>query len=213
QTHPDQVNYSFPGTAGTVTISYQIWDVDLSNEVEIYLNGAFIAYTAVTGNEIWSDTRTIVLPDAYVLDSGTNILTFKNHYNPPALYWWGVREVSLHSVPGAFPLPEAGAYGFIMGGDQTHPDQVNYSFPGTAGTVTISYQIWDVDLSNEVEIYLNGIFIAYASVTGNEIWSDTRTIALPDAYVLDSGTNILTFKNHYNPPYLFWWGIREVELH
>ena len=59
-------------------------------------------------------------------------------------------------VEPPIPLPAPEAYGRITGGDQTHINEVNYSFEGMAGDVTLYYQAWDVDFSDEVEILVNG---------------------------------------------------------
>lgn len=213
QTHPNEVNYSFEGISGDVTIAYQVWDMDYGNEVLILVNGYPVANTPTTPNETWSGMRYVTLPDSKVFDNRPNILTFDNTYNPPRTFLWGVRNVFISSgCPDCIPLPDPGAYGRILGGDQTHTSEVKYSFDGTAGDVTISYQVWDVDYSNEVEIFINGTSVGYAGTTPNETWSETRYVVLPDALVLDSGTNVLTFDNTYNPPKTYLWGVRNVAV-
>ena len=211
QTHVNEVNYRFEGTPGDVTIRYQVWDVDFANEVEILVNGVRAGYAAVTPNNTWSEARYIVLPDAAVFDDEENELTFNNTYNPPKTYWWGVRNVSVfEECPDCIPLPDAAAYGRISGGDQTHANEVNYLFIGAPGNVTIFYQVWDVDLSTEVKILVNGEVLGYAPVTPNETWSGTLSVVLPDAMVFDGITNVLTFDNTYNPPKTYRWGVRNV---
>jgi len=214
RTHVREVNYSFPGTPGDVTIDYQVWDVDYGNEIQILVNGVSVAYASTTPNEAWSETRSVVLPDADVLDTGTNVLTFRNTYNPPNTYLWGVRDVGIHTeCSDCIPLPADAAYGRIRGGDQTHVNEVNYSFEGTPGDVTIAYQVWDMDYSNEVLILVNGYPVANTAVTPNETWSGTRYVTLPDSKVFDNRPNVLTFDNTYNPPKTFLWGVRNVSVY
>ncbi len=215
QAHADEVDFSFEGMPGEVTIVYEVWDVDFSNEVEIRLNGVPLAYASVTADNAWSDLKSIVLPDCLVFDSGTNVLTFNSTYNPPKTYWWGVGNVSIlreEECPDCIPLPDYGEYGRISGGDQSHVEEVNFSFESIPGEVTIVYEVWDVDFSNEVEIRLNGVPLAYASVTADNAWSDLKSIVLPDCLVFDSGTNVLTFNSTYNPPKTYWWGVGNVSI-
>ena len=63
------------------------------------------------------------------------------------------------------PLPESEAYGRILGGDQTHIDEVKYSFDGIRRDVTVYYEAWDVDMSDEVEILVNGQSAGFAPTT------------------------------------------------
>jgi hypothetical protein len=214
QNHVSEVKYSFDGTAGDVTIAYQVWDMDYADEVEILVNGVHVAYTEITPNDTWSAPRQVVLPDGLVWDIGTNVLTFNNTYNPPRTYAWGVKNVSLGTAEcmDCIPLPDAGAYGKITGGDQTHVNEVKYSFEGTAGDVTIAYEVWDMDTATEVSILVNSVHVAYSEITPNETWSTTRQVLLPDGLVADSGTNVLTFDNTSNPPKTYAWGVRNVSL-
>lgn len=213
QTHPDRVNYGFPGMAGEVVIVYQVWDVDFSGEVEIFVNGVHLDYAPITPNVTWSDTQSLVIPEGLVFDAGPNVLTFDNLWNPPSTYSWGVRNVSIfEDCPECIPLPDNGAYGRISGGDLSHTNEVSYLFLGAAGDVSIQYQVWDVDFAQEVEIQANGVRVAYAPVTPDVTWSETRTVVLPDALVLDTGMNILTFSNTYNPPKNYYWGVRNVSM-
>ncbi|MEW6443721.1 MAG: hypothetical protein AB1640_22490 [bacterium] len=212
QTHVDKVEYSFEGQPGDATVEYEVWDVDFNDEVEILVNGSHFAYAAKTASETWSGARTIVLPDAAVLDSGTNVLTFDNTYNPPKTFVWGVRNVSVDQCPDCIALPASGAYGRIAGGDQGHVNEVKYKFEGVRGNVSLKFEVWDVDFNDEVEILINGSHAAYAAKTANDSWGATCTLALPDAAVVDSGTNVLTFDNTYNPPKTFVWGVRNMSV-
>lgn len=215
QTHVEEVNYSFLGRGGDVTVGYQVWDVDFGTEVEILVNGAHVDYADVTPNGTWSGTCAIVLPDGLVLDAGVNTLTFNNTYNPPQTYAWGVRSVSILDTgdcAGCIPLPDPAGYGNIAGGDKSHVEEVNYSFPGSPGDVTVGYEVWDVDFDYEVEIFLNGVHVDYTAVTPNATWSQARSIVLPDGLVLDAGVNSLTFNNTFNPPKTYAWGVRNVSI-
>ena len=213
QSHVNEVRFSFGGKPGNLRLSYRVWDVDVRKEVQIILNGHVLGYAPVTGNNKWGRTHTIVLPDEYVNDSTPNILRFNNTYNPPKRYWWGVGDVSIVGISTfGIPLPATGSYGMIKGGDQSHVNEVRFSFDGKPGNLRLSYRVWDVDVRKEVQIILNGHVLGYAPVTGNNKWGRTHTIVLPDEYVNDSTPNILRFNNTYNPPKRYWWGVGQVSV-
>jgi hypothetical protein len=215
QSHVEEVSYSFEGVSGDLTITYEVWDVDFDDEVEIFVNGVHVGYASVTPNNTWSDMQVLLLPDGIVFDGGTNVLTFRNTFNPPKTYAWGVGNVSILQeleCLDCIPLPDTGAYGRISGGDQSHVEEVNYSFDGVPGNVTIAYEVWDVDFSDEVEILINGAHADYTPVTPNSTWSEVRYVVLPDDAVLDTGMNVLTFSNTWNPPSTYLWGVANVSI-
>jgi chitodextrinase len=211
-THIEEVNYTFEGFSGDMELYYEVWDIDVYDEVQIILNGVEIGFAPLTGNEKWSVLQSVTLLDGLVHDSYDNYLTFKNTYNPPKTYWWGVRTVSIGQGAGGYPLPSDAAYGKIKGGDLTHIYEVNYSFAGLPGDVELYYEAWDVDVNDEVQILLNGVEIGFAPLTGNENWCETQSITLPDGLVNDSSANQVTFNNTYNPPKKYYWGIRNVSV-
>ncbi len=130
---------------------------------------------------------------------------------------WTYAVVEVYVGPEApcedcFDLPEAGEYGMIRDGDVSHVDQVSYRFEGRPGDVTVSYEGWDVDFGDEVEILINGVLVGYVGVTENEAWGGTEQIVLPDAAVMDVGENVLVFSNKYNPPSNYLWGVARVSI-
>ena len=125
-----------------------------------------------------------------------------------------MRDVSVEESSGGdlIPLPSADAYGNIKGGDQSHIDEVNYSFSGLSGDVVLYYEAWDVDFADEVEILVNGTHVGYAPTTANDSWGGMQTIIVPDALVNDSSDNYLSFNNTSNPPKQWYWGVRDVSV-
>lgn len=129
---------------------------------------------------------------------------------PPT--WSAVIQDNDTAVSEYFELPSGSPYGKIRGGDRTHVNEVNYTFEGLAGDVTLSYEVWDVDNDIEVKILLNGVEVAFAPRTQNESWGELQTVLLPDNVVDDNQTNTLTFDNTYNPQRKIWWGVRSVSV-
>jgi hypothetical protein len=214
QTHVNEIQYSFEGTTGNVTIDYEAYDIDSTKEVQILINGQRAGYMAVSPNDGWGGPFSIILSDNAVNDDSLNILAFDNTSNPPKSLWWGVRNVSVNGadVPDGIPLPAGKAYGRIKNGDEAHTDQVTYWFEGRSGNVVIRYGAYDIDSAKEVQILVNGQSVGYVSITPNNGWAGPFTIMLPDNLVNDASSNTLVFDNTYNPPNLLWWGIRNVAL-
>jgi predicted GH43/DUF377 family glycosyl hydrolase len=96
--HADKVVYFFSGRAGDLNLAYQVFDIDHLDEVDIVLNDTKVKDETLTSNETWSETRTLLLPDELVHNTGVNVLIFENTKNPPRNWRWGVRNVSVSAV-------------------------------------------------------------------------------------------------------------------
>ena len=110
------------------------------------------------------------------------------------------------------PLPSSSEFGMIKGSDQSHPNEVLYSFEGTIGNVVIEYEAYDIDSGKEVQILINGQHAGYVPLTPNDGWGGPVTIVLPDNMVNDATVNTLVFDNTFNPPKMLWWGVRNVNI-
>ena len=120
-------------------------------------------------------------------------------------------SVQVH-VMDCLNLPDANAYGRIVGGDQSHVDKVTYCFQGTAGNMLLSFQAYDIDSDSEVAILLNSERLLNVPVTGDNQWSGNFNIPLPDSSIRDGQGNVLVFDNTRNPPKSYFWGVRQVEM-
>jgi len=208
-----QVNFSFNGMVGNTNVKYYPYDVDSNTELEILINGQFIGYSPKTDNNAWGDMVSIILPDTYVYNNAANTLTFSNFANPPKYYIWGVKNISVKPDNSGIQLPASGIYGNLVPDSEINfVDQVNFNFKGMVGGAIVKYYPYDVDFSTELEILVNGQFIGYAPTTDNNAWGDMDTIILPDIYVNDTNTNIITFNNSTNPPKYYIWGVKNISI-
>jgi hypothetical protein len=114
----------------------------------------------------------------------------------------------------SIPLPDAGAYGKIQSGDENHVNQVNYIVPyEIRGNYLLTFEVWDMDIVDEIKVLVNNEEVHTLPVIGNEIWSETQTIKIKDIRLCDDNlTNIITFNCTANPPATNWWGVRNVKL-
>ncbi len=115
-------------------------------------------------------------------------------------------------VVNTIPLPAVAAYGNILGGDRSHPDDVTYIFPGRAGHFYLSYQAYDINTPDEVKILLNGNQVANVRLTANNQWSGNLGVVLPDALANNTSLNLMIFDNTNNPPGTLSWGVRQVSI-
>ncbi len=104
--HDDKVVYFFSGRRGDVNLAYQVFDIDHLDEVDLVLNDTKVHDEALTSNESWSETRSLLLPDELVHNTGINVLIFENTKNPPHGWRWGVRNVSVNvATTSSLALP------------------------------------------------------------------------------------------------------------
>ncbi len=189
-------------------ITFQAYDIDSPGELEISLNGTVVRTLGPgVSDDAWSPTQHLILPADLLQAGQPNRLVFRNTYNPPHRYIWGVR-----SVLPASPLPSTGPVGRIGGGgDMEHEQRATFTFLGRPGAAVIRFRLWDIDAADELDVLVNGALLqSYGPLTGDDEWSEEQVLQVDDALVADEGLNTLTFSASYNPPKHFWWGVRGV---
>ncbi len=228
QVHVNQVVYTFTGSQDRQAFSFEAYDVDWQGEVALYINSHLFYIVPPTGNNQWA-TYTVNLPMARLLPGKTNRITVSDTVNPPNHVIWGVRNAKVGSAT-AILLPSMPAYGNIPGGDQTHVNQVDYTFGGLTGQVMLTFQAYDVDWAGEIAVRLNNRLVYVVPVHNsrlkrlsgierqavshlapqeNNAWT-TYVVHLRDAWVNDNTNNELVFDETVNPPGQAIWGVRGV---
>jgi len=213
QTHTDKIVYSFGPSSKSMLLHCEIYDVDYAGEVVITLNGNFLVNAPKTANYSWSSSITVFLPFACLNSDQENILVIDNKRNPPSADWWGARNVWIGDLV-AVPLPSSAGYGYIRDGDQSHKDEVVYSFGPMSSSVVLHYVVYDIGTATEVEIFLNDHSLGYVPKTAYKKWSGDIELTLPREYLSADDTNILIFSNAGNRNALIinYWGVREVSI-
>ncbi len=203
------VAYQFtPEGSADQVITFQAYDIDSPGELEISLNGSVVRTLGPgVSDDAWSRTQHLVLPRGLLQPGQPNRLVFRNTYNPPHRYIWGVR-----SVLPARPLPWSGPLGRMDGGgDMEHEQRASFTFPGAPGDAVLRFQLWDIDTAGELEVLLNGTLLrSYGPLTGDQEWSREQVLRVDDTVVADQGLNTLTFSAAFNPPNRYWWGVQGV---
>jgi hypothetical protein len=106
------------------------------------------------------------------------------------------------------PLPAMGTFGNFSGRWSRVDREQDFSFQGFGEPRSIRYVAFDVDLSQQIVICVNGEPIGYVPTTQNEIWGAEQVLSIPKEY-LNLGENILTFANIGRE----WrWAVGNVEI-
>jgi hypothetical protein len=105
-------------------------------------------------------------------------------------------------------IPAWGAFGNPDGSNSLGDQEVNFSFEGLGRDMLIRYTAYDVDLSDEVKISINGRFTGYVPRTENECWGEGQVLTVPAKY-LNLDDNILTFTNTRTN---WQWAVSNVEV-
>ena len=213
QVEPDgEVTATFAGAGTDLTLSLIGYDIDLSDEVEVLLNGSTLGFLTPGANEKLNSGDSFVIT-ASQQQAGTNLLTFSQALNPS--YKWGVTDILLEQgLPDAnialtVGSVESGQYGNLYAG-QLEPDgQVTASFLSTGNNLTLSLTGYDIDLSDEVEVLLNGSSLSFLTPGPNEGLNGGDSIAIT-ASQQQAGENLLTFSQALNPNYK--WGVTDLLL-
>jgi Zn-dependent metalloprotease/ABC-type amino acid transport substrate-binding protein len=183
------------------------YDIDLTDEVAVYLNGYLLGYLSVGPNEGFNAGDTFLIRAADQL-SGTNMIEFR--VDVPG-YKWGITNLLLDNfVPDVtldIAVMDTGEYGWGYGSRQ-HEAGLIAAFQNTGSDLELSVTGYDIDLSDEVAVYLNGYLLGYLSVGPNEGFNAGDTFLIRAAEQL-SGTNMIEFRVDV-PGYK--WGITNLLL-
>lgn len=205
------VEYSFPPRSGDLILSFQVYDADSPDEVEVRMNGNFLSILGEgTSDDRWSDPIELNVPGEYLHLAQKNILSFSNRYNHKRRYHWGIREVCL-SVPVDAVKP--GGYDPIGG------SSLIFQFDGRPGAVSVSYEASGIRAGEEVKISVNGTPVSTVapedllvnaddSTNGNR----SRLLFIEESLVHDEGLNYITFRNTGKPDTNREWAIRGVSV-
>ena len=210
QTSSDgNVNFEFSGSGSDLTVQFNAYDVDRSNEIEVFINGESLGFVA-RGVDNGLNTNLITI-DAADLVSGSNTLTFEQNINNA--WKWGVTDI-LVANPNASNVDVELSYGVelteklgnINAQVSDADGSLSFAFAKIGGDVLFEFSAFDVDYNDEIEVFLNGDSIAFLNTGGNLAWRDYDLLI--DQSQLVNGENILTFEQARNPNWV--WGIEDI---
>jgi len=210
--HREQATFQFDPSATALRLSYTAYDIDTRDEVEIFVNGTSLGQLVSTPNNQLR-TGSVGIP-ASLVGAGTNSLTFKQRVPN---YHWGVTDLLLAFTDDPVEeigIPtlivdrlEVGRYGFRYLGENDHREQAEFRFESTGTALALDYTGFDIDVRDEVEIFVNGISLGQMAGTPNN-QSIAASIDIP-ASIVAAGTNSLVFRQRV-PNY--HWGVTDLLL-
>lgn len=184
----------FVGTGTTMRLGFDAFDIDNPQEVDVYLNGTKLSTLFETGSDTWH-RQELVLPASH-LSAEENIVEFRQ---TDLANIWAITNVDLHSG-GHFDLsPSADEANrddrlFNDGGhgEAQLNGEIGFVFAGTGKAMQLSFEAWDIDQDDEVEVFVNGQAMGHLLATGN-ISAAMQTVVLPAALLVD-GDNTVVFR-------------------
>ena len=207
QTAPDgKVLAGFAGTGEDVLLTFDGFDIDHGNEVEVFLNGESLGILAAGVNNGLSSHQFLIAAEQQ--QAGDNTIEFVQLGNPA--WKWGVTNLLIEPAGPAITLTlgeiETGSYGNKFAGLSDADGLVQARFTGSDRDLLLTFDGFDIDDGNEVEVLLNGVSLGVlAAGTNNGFAAYQFTI---DAALQQPGENLLTFKQLGAPTWR--WGVSNI---
>jgi hypothetical protein len=137
-----------------------------------------------------------------------------NFSETEARHWSELRAIPVNPIQSPALPVQVGydpALGNIPGGDRSHPKEVFYRTGAVAGARVLRFEAWNVD-AGEVEIWVNWRRVGDVAPTLPGLWSEPRTVPIPDDFLRNGGTNLVSFVAAGDFPAWSEWGVRSVSL-
>jgi hypothetical protein len=194
QDHPAGFEVHFQGGDSRI-LEVEGWDNDLDDEMLLDLNGTPYGQImqGLGGNNFWTQKFRLYLANEYLF-GGDNVLRVHNKYGGR----WGVKLGAMN--PGNLDISYFGS-----GND----DRVSmtYLVPVLDTPMPLDLEFYDADDSVEIEVKVNGGWIANSSATGPAMWNSVETVNLAA-----NQTNEVDIVNWYNLNLAEFrvWGVRAL---
>ncbi|WP_406647561.1 VCBS domain-containing protein [Aliisedimentitalea scapharcae] len=199
--------FSFAGSTKDLSVDLTGFDIDTNNEVEIFLNGQSLGFLEQGTNGGNSSHSVFLSSDIQM--SGENTLSFVQEDNPN--YQWGVTDLLLSEHVDAVlaaDVTDTGSFGNNFNGTNTPDAELLMTFMGGVDDFELTFNAFDIDTDNEVEVFLNGNSLGRLDAGVDQGLSAYQfDIAQADQL---AGTNMLTFVQLQNPNFV--WGVTDILL-
>jgi len=204
-THTDEVLLEFTASRVDLDLTVSGYDIDFTNEVEVFVNQQSVGYLRRSRNNRSSTTRFSIPADT--VRAGTNELLFRQRV--PG-YTWGVSDVLIEgeSTPVlTMNTTDTGNYGFNFASEYADSRSVTFNFDRSTEDLALAFTAFDIDFNGEVTVSVNGSEMGNVPVTGDNASADTEFL-IP-ASMQQSGSNAVVFTQAV-PGYQ--WGISDLRL-
>ncbi|WP_299919398.1 DUF4214 domain-containing protein [uncultured Roseobacter sp.] len=217
QTDADGViTAGFQNIGRDLRLTFNGFDVDFTNEVELFLNGASLGFLAPGADEQLTEyTIDIAASD---MIAGENVITFDQARNDT--WKWGVTDLLLREVDTSPPPPstadislaldtlETGKFGNKFDGQTDADGVITAGFQNVGRDLRLTFNGFDIDFDNEVKLFLNGNSLGFIAAGVNDGLTEyTIDIAASD---MIAGENVITFDQARNDTWK--WGVTDLLL-
>ncbi|MEX0340934.1 MAG: S8 family serine peptidase [Arenibacterium sp.] len=199
----------FASTGVDLELTFDAFDSDRDNEIQVYLNGTLLGSVKKGINDGLTGEK-FLIPAADQLP-GNNLLTFEQTFD---ITWkWGVTNIMV-AEPGTvvadmeldIGVRDINSYGNRFDGQSDADGEITATFTGGVEDLELTFDAYDVDSDGEIEVFLNGVSIASIDKGLNNGFSEqVISIPLADQNV---GENTLTFAQTVNNGFV--WGVKNV---
>ena len=101
--------------------------------------------------------------------------------------------------------------GNVPGADRSHPKEVFFEIGGRSGPRQLKLEVFDVQ-RRELRLVVNWQPVTKIGPTKTNSWSAPRTIRIPDRFLKDEGTNLISLVARGAYPRWRTWGVRNLLL-
>ena len=158
-----RVDMGFTGTGEDLVLTFDGYDIDFNDEVEVLLNGVSLGFLSKGLDNGLSAYQFQIT--AAQQQAGDNVISFVQRGD---VNWaWGVTNILLtEDQPDAaleIGVSDAGSYGNNFNGNSNLDGRVDASFTGTGEDLMLTFDGYDIDFNDEVEVLLNGVSLGFLS--------------------------------------------------
>jgi hypothetical protein len=101
--------------------------------------------------------------------------------------------------------------GNVPGADRSHPKEVFFQTGGRSGPQQLKLEVFDVQ-RRELRLVVNWQTVTRIAPTRKDSWSVPRLIKIPDRFLKNQGTNLISLVARGTYPRWSIWGVRAILL-
>jgi len=192
-----RASFELESTENDVLFSVTGWDISDSTEIKVYINGLEQGFLSTSANSQYNSGDAFLFAKGD-LKEGSNIIELvqKENVSGPK---WGVKNllvVKNTSVPGTLTLgsTDGTKYGRNYGTNENSIAlDMNFT-PQAEHDHKISWQAFDIEQNDDLEVFLNNTKIKGANTTSNNSLGSVETVTLAWR-LFNTGTNTLSFRS------------------
>jgi subtilisin family serine protease len=213
--HATELSATFQSTGADLELSVTGFDIDTTDEIKVYLNGAALANLSAGPGDAMNAGDSFLIP----MDkqgTGENRLRFATNNTDGK---WGVAQLGLAEVePPSLPPPPAdapielvlgetdlGQYGTRYGSGPDL-DVVAMTFDSPSQTLWFSVTGYDIGRLEPIQVVLNGVELGLLSRSKDGQYNDGDVFQIDASLVIDGANELLIIQTREGRK----WGVTDL---